>query len=276
MTEWMSFFDTDEYLIPSGNWSSIREWLQVGVETGSIAPETQILSLYETKASLNYHFLEPFVDDSIKECHSNCTTCDCLKKRKNATYLESYCEPNHFPRPYPLSKQKMKQLYRPSFVLNHFVHYATVTNYVHTKPRHARVVEWPVERRAIEFTEAYMVHTKTIGPAATSGWKATRKCQSPHKCPVGFPFPFYQGFNYTTNTTTPNNETLRWHPQMKKHPVNEIGIPYNCYELQKVKEDLGVRLHAILDPRKEKLEDVMANLKFFSALGKGVTNKKVV
>lgn len=101
-------------------------------------------------------------------------------------------------------------------------------------------------------------------------------CSSPQKCPVGFPFPFYLGFNYTTNTTTSNNETLHWHPQMKKLPVNEMGIPYNCYELQKVKEDLGVRLHAILDPRKEKLEDVMANLKFFSALGKGVTNKKVV
>lgn len=39
-----------------------------------------------------------------------------------------------------------------SLVVESFVHYTTVTNYVHTKPRHARVMEWPVERQAIEFT----------------------------------------------------------------------------------------------------------------------------
>ena len=247
-TEWLAFFDTDEYLIPSGNWSSIRDWLQMGVQQGTIGPDTHILSFYETKAFLNYRFTEPFVNDAVPECTSHCTDCDCRQKRSNATYLESFCEPFPFPREFPKTKAKMKQIYRPAFVLNHFVHYATVTNFVHTRPHHPRVVGWPYERRAKEFTEAYMVHTKTRSPPRTSGWKSSHKpCGVlPHKCPVGLAFPFYQGRN-ATNTNTSDMTTLRKHRWGKLvHP--EFGFPFNCWELEKVQHDLAGRLHAVLDP----------------------------
>jgi hypothetical protein len=251
-TEWLAFFDTDEYLIPSGNWSSIREWLQTGVQTGTIGSDTHILSFYETKALLNHRFAEDYVNDEVPECRSNCTKnkCHCVQKRSNATYLEAYCEPQPFPREFPRTKAKMKQIYRPAFVLNHFVHYATVTNFVHTRPHHPRVVGWPYERRAKEFSEAYMLHTKTRSPVSTSGWRSSSgQCRAkPHKCPVGLAFPFYQGFNATNSTSS---TTFR--RDVKKQLLNEeFGFPYNCYELEKVQEDLAVRLHAVLDPLKTK------------------------
>jgi hypothetical protein len=35
-TEWLISFDTDEYLIPQGNWSNLQEWLRESVRSGTI------------------------------------------------------------------------------------------------------------------------------------------------------------------------------------------------------------------------------------------------
>jgi hypothetical protein len=243
----MAFFDTDEYFIPSGNWSSIREMLQGGVADGTIAPETNILSIYETKAFLNYRFTEPHTDST--DCKPTCKMCDCRRKRPNATYLEAFCEPLPFPRQYPETKTKMKQIYRPSFVLNHFVHYAAVTDLVNTRPKFPRVVGYPIERRAKEFTEGYMLHTKTRLPRTTKGWNTTDTCRDkPDKCSIGLPYPYYQG-------STARNSTYANLPvDGQGRQLNEYGVPFNCYELQKVQEELAIRLNEHLNPVKEKWE----------------------
>lgn len=226
-TEWMAFFDTDEYLVPSGNWSSIRDWLQGGVKDGSIGEDTHILSFYETKAFLDKSFTEPYNDENSPEC--NCEGCQCLSKIADATFLESFCEPFPFPRKYPETKVKMKQIYRPAFVLNHFVHYAAVTRLLFDKPRHPRVVGWPYERRAKELTEAFMLHTKTRLPETTRYWN-TSLCDTP-KCPIGFPWPHYQGENTTT----------------EEGRLNEYGFPFNCYRIRKIDHELVGKLHNVLD-----------------------------
>ena len=51
----------------------------------------------------------------------------CLTKSDAKTYLETYnCEYIKTPKPERFARA-MKQLYRPNFVLSHFVHYSTVT-----------------------------------------------------------------------------------------------------------------------------------------------------
>jgi Glycosyltransferase family 92 len=254
-TEWMAFFDTDEYFIPSGNWSSVREMLQAGVADGRIDSATHILSFYETKAMLNYRFTEHYTDDSSSDCPSTCTKCDCRKKRDDATFLEAFCEPLPFPRKYPEAKTKMKQIYRPSFVLNHFVHYAAVTDLVNTRPKFPRVVGYPIERRAKEFTEGYMLHTKTRLPHLSRNWNSTSTCrQTPDKCSIGIPYPYYQGSADAINGTFANNLPV----DSNGHRLNEFGIPFNCYELRKVQEDLAIRLHHYLDPLKKKWQNAVA------------------
>lgn len=53
----------------------------------------------------------------------------CLVPRRNETYLKVYnCDSIKPPRPERFQRA-MKQLYRPDYVLSHFVHYSTVTKF---------------------------------------------------------------------------------------------------------------------------------------------------
>eukprot|EP00934_Nitzschia_sp_Nitz4_P002058 Nitzschia sp. Nitz4//scaffold98_size77359//51989//54343//NITZ4_005552-RA/size77359-processed-gene-0.151-mRNA-1//-1//CDS//3329560769//2058//frame0 len=215
-TEWMIFFDTDEYLIPHGNWSSIRGWLRGGVQDGSIGADTHILSFYETRARLIYDMTEPYTDSS-PECFDE--ESQCVSKRRNSTFLESYCEPFPFPRPATDTMTNMKQVYRPAFVLNHFVHYSTVSKLILDKPTHPRVVGRPYERRVNEISEAFMLHTKSTDPKKTRLWNST--CLGP-RCPIGFPWPHYQRENTTA----------------EEDIVIQYGYPYNCYRLKVIQDNL--------------------------------------
>eukprot|EP00934_Nitzschia_sp_Nitz4_P005410 Nitzschia sp. Nitz4//scaffold343_size17995//3209//7250//NITZ4_008797-RA/size17995-processed-gene-0.25-mRNA-1//-1//CDS//3329548584//5400//frame0 len=226
-TEWLISFDTDEYLIPQSNYSTIKDWLQESVASGEIAPETNILNFYQLRGRLNYRFTEPYFDDT-SDCSENCKRCSCRGKRANATFLETYCEPSRFPLP-PNAARAKKQLYRPSFVLNHFVHYSTVTRMVIDRPRMPRVVGYPYERRVKEMSEAFMLHSKTKPPRRTTSWKT--QCTDIEKCPLGFAWPHYQDENTTS----------------EEGMVNEMGFPYSCYEIQKVNDVLAPKLHKALE-----------------------------
>lgn len=227
-TEWMIAFDTDEYLIPQGKYNSVRDWLQGSVESGAIGNETHILNFYSTRSRLNYRFTEPYIDDSY-ECRKQCKNCFCRAKRDDATFLETYCEPFKFPKPKSSGRAK-KQLYRPDFVLNHFVHYAAVTRFINDRPRMPRVVGYPYERRVQELTEAFMIHAKTKPTRRTKAWKT--ECGNGDKCPLGFAWPHYQGENTT----------------VEEGMTNEFGFPYNCYEHRKVNDVLAGKLRSALEP----------------------------
>mmetsp|Transcript_2619 Transcript_2619/g.4592 ORF Transcript_2619/g.4592 Transcript_2619/m.4592 type:complete len:165 (-) Transcript_2619:1445-1939(-) len=92
--------------------------------------------------------------------------------------METYnCEPTTHPKPQAWAWRAKKQLYRPDFVLNHFVHYSVVTRHILDKPQETspRFVERaPFERRVNELTEGFLLHTKTTGPEMTSKWR--EKC----------------------------------------------------------------------------------------------------
>jgi hypothetical protein len=231
-TEWLISFDTDEYLIPQGDYTSMKEWLKDSVANGNIGTDTHILNFYQIRAMLNSRFTEPFQDDDWCSPTKNKQN-HCLTKQSNATFMESFCEAVQFPKPDFTGRAK-KQLYRPSFVLNHFVHYAAVTRLINEKPTMHRVVGYPYERRVVELTEAFMLHTKTTPQKSTREYKT--RCTVPDNgCRVGFPWPFWQEDNKTISETN-----------------NTDGYAYNCFENRKVHTVMVGKLRAAMQPYLER------------------------
>lgn len=241
-TEWMSFFDADEYFIAQGNWSDLKTWLRDSVASGAIGPKTNILSFFQTRALPNIEFMEPFIDTNPG---STCTASDdgearCLAKATSTTFLEAYdCEPTPLPKP-DYGFRAKKQIFRPRFVLNHFVHYTTVTQRIHEAPEEPSppfVQRHPYERRVNELSEAFMLHTKTTSPSATVDWK--KRCQDPddtnRRCPVGIAWP------------------LRSEAQSSLK-VNTDGLAYNCFKHHRIQNGLG------LEPILKRYKALMASV----------------
>lgn len=231
-TEWMISFDTDEYLVPQGDFTSMKEWLQDSVKTGKIEPRTNILNFHQVRSRLNKEFLEPYYDNGV-DCKATCKSCHCLAKKPTATFFESFCDHVPFPRPDWTGRAK-KQIYRPAFVLNHFVHYAAVTQMIIDRPTFPRVVGYPFERQIKELTEAFMLHTKSKAPKKTRRWM--EDCTKPENCPIGLPFPYYMEDNITSTEVA----------------LNEDGLPYNCWKSRKIHTVLVEKLHRALKPYQSK------------------------
>jgi hypothetical protein len=226
-TEWLISFDTDEYLIPHGNWTDLQQWLK----EGAIDEKTRILSLYQTRAAPNINFMEPFYGgQDSKVCGSTLEESVCLTKRNNASFLRAYdCEYTPLPKP-DHGWRAQKQIYKPGFVLNHFVHYSTVTRRVLDAPdeRSPPFIQFkPYERRVDELTEAFMLHTKTTPPSSTRHWG--QSCREPtegSKCSVGVPWPLKGG----------NNSSF-----------NKDGLKYNCFQHSRIQTEFAVKLDRLMD-----------------------------
>jgi len=122
----------------------------------------------------------------------------CLMKDPQKTYMETYnCEPTTHPKPESWAWRAKKQIYRPEFVLNHFVHYPVVTRQILDKPLATSLRFYeraPFERRVDELTEGFLLHSKTTGADMTSKWQehCLQKGMSNKKnsnCKVGIPSP---------------------------------------------------------------------------------------
>ena len=144
-----------------------------------------------------------------------------------------------------------KQLYRPDYVLQHFVHYSSVTvtsemnrtefekaghNWFKTK-----VFPDPLSRYA-EKSEACMLHTKAVARQDTAGWldictlsnRDAVKGKKKETCRVGVPFPI----DYNK----------------KSHGVaDEKGWKYNCNENLRTEKYWVPRLEKALQEHKYQL-----------------------
>ena len=227
--------DTDEYLIPAGNWTDIKSWLKESVLSGKIENDTHILSFFQTRAIPNLAYMEPYADDN-KRCKAGRYGEEkpCLAKKRDITFLQAYdCERTTLPKP-DFGWRAMKQIYRPSFVLNHFVHYSTVTRRIFEAPREMSppfVQRRPYQRRTDELSEAFMIHAKTTHPSATLNWKALCRAngeQESKKCPVGV--------------------AHRLFGQAKQGEVSEDGLACNCYQHDRVQNEFVVKLHDLMQP----------------------------
>ena len=122
----------------------------------------------------------------------------CHHKDPNRTFLETYNCDVAYPKP-TWSNRAKKQIYRPSYVLSHFVHYSTVTQPM-TDLNNLQSFRYrettPSERFSNEETEAMMLHAKTMNADGTSDWPMRCKKgfvppdrKDIHKCRMGNAFP---------------------------------------------------------------------------------------
>lgn len=234
-TTWMTSLDVDEYLIPTGKWKNVREWLH-HVTTNE--DETQILSFFQTRALPNVDVMAPYDGESTSSCevlwddNTNALRSDCLQKSKNKTYMETYnCEPTTHPKPQSWSWRAKKQIYRPAFVLNHFVHYSVVTRQIidHPDMESMRFMEKaPFERRVNEISEGYLLHSKSTLPDSTSKWhsKCPRRGESgssSNSCNVGIPSSNLLGIDGLDDL-----DELELVPTQRHNQVSSI-YESNCY-----------------------------------------------
>jgi hypothetical protein len=158
----------------------------------------------------------------------------------NVTFLEAYnCDGSEAPRP-GWADRARKQLYRADYVLNHFVHYSTVTKgYITTYKEQGnswkRYFAETTERVTDEIQEATMIHTKDIDFSSTKSWKS--RCRGDFKkkwqgCNVGIPWP--------------NNTKV---VEGGAHDDGN-GIEYNCFLNNKVEDYWIPRLEQAIAKRK--------------------------
>ena len=95
-----------------------------------------------------------------------------------------------------------KQLYRPDYVLQHFIHYSSVTVLAQMTMTEfeaagfpwlkTKITPDPLSRFSDELNEATMLHTKAVARQDTAGWQ--KACMAGFndkraRCRVGVPFP---------------------------------------------------------------------------------------
>ncbi len=233
-TEWMAHFDTDEYFVPMGKYDNLKGIVNDAADKGFKA-----LSFKSTRSYPNYAFLEKHYNGG--ECGKEDEPL-CLAKRENATFLETYnCDFVPLPKPSWADRAK-KQIYRPDYVLSHFVHYSTITKgiletYADRKAQNRGWDYWyrepkSRERFTDELEEAVMIHSKTTVPGNTKGYRKTCKLGFvetwKEKCRVGFAIP--------ENKLIANVSIFE-------------GYQPNCYTIDKVTNLLVPRLRKLMNKR---------------------------
>ena len=198
-TDWMSFLDPDEYLVPMGNYNSWKDILTNIDNEGK-----KILKFRSTRARAIPSLMKSVYGPDVPKCPTieevngdNVRKASCLVKSEEHTYLQTYnCEYIKSPKP-DRFQRAMKQIYRPDYVLSHFVHYSTVTVDLartkdHSEPgkynANARTSDPKTERFIDEINEGVLIHAKSIVPE-----EAITRTRCQHKlrpgCNVGIPCP---------------------------------------------------------------------------------------
>eukprot|EP00804_Cyclotella_cryptica_P012123 CCRYP_009834-RC/>CCRYP_009834-RC protein AED:0.07 eAED:0.07 QI:207/1/1/1/0.66/0.57/7/247/796 len=237
-TDWMASMDPDEYFIPMGNYSSWKEILdKVDREEGR-----KVLKFRSTRARPLLSALEPTFDEGVKECTHEMAKShnQCLSKKEENTYLETYnCEYIKSPKPDRFARA-MKQIYRPDFVLSHFVHYSTVTTDLATERQHTKgvfVQDITTNEKTERFVddeqnEGVLIHAKTTVPAETFSRETMCKPNAQSHCLVGIPCPDNLPFSDALHT--------------KNVFHNEKGEFCNCWMNRKVENFWVPRLRNAL------------------------------
>lgn len=186
----------------------------------------------------------PIKDQGL--CGNN-RECFYLQVPLNRTVLQTYnCDRQSGPKKDVMPAEK--QLYRPDYVLQHFIHYSSVTvlSQLSKSEFQKAGYDWfktamapdPHSRFSDEINEATMLHTKAVARQDTAGWldicKASSTPTDKRKkslCRIGVPFPN----NY-------NEES--------DGEADEKGWNYNCYVNQRTEQYWVPRLQkAIQDQR---------------------------
>jgi Glycosyltransferase family 92 len=211
-TEWIASFDTDEYFVPMGNYTNLKDVLSDAHRGG-----TNILSFRSSRGKLR------------REKSDEVNNGSAIQKSPSALFLDAYnCDGAGSPKP-SWADRARKQIYRTDYVVHHFVHYSTATKGLLTsyKEHQEQGTRWikkyqekpPMEIFSDESTQAVMVHTKSVMAALTQNFKKNCRYDSPKRlinCWVANPWP--------------NNEPS------EENTYDDSGLKYNCFINPKVED----------------------------------------
>ena len=234
--DWIGQFDMDEYFVPQGEYRTAVDLLN-DLEK----EDTRIVTFGSWRAWPRRAFIEP--PEKIEDpdvCWSN-EPCFNLKIPYDQTMLQSYNCDRQKPGQKKSSMPAEKGFYRSDYVLQHFVHYSSVTvqslknqtEYLKDGFRwKPRAFPDPRQRFGNELTEGLMIHTKAVARQDTAGWERMchiRNMKLPKRqqglCRLGVPFP--DDWNGSVNAT-------------------KEGWAFNCYPNALVEEYFAPRLKEAL------------------------------
>ncbi|KAG7346675.1 glycosyltransferase family 92 protein [Nitzschia inconspicua] len=207
LTEWMTFLDTDEYMVPmKADDNGEYTWHPLLDEMDKKG--ISIMKFRSSRGKPRMELVEDLEDQSV--CVDPFTvkgpnkdkTEPCVGPMKNKTFLQVYnCDFIRPPKPERFSRA-MKQIYRPSFVLSHFVHYSTVTAAMampytdlrkRSKGREPKMdihtAGWEREQPEMfmdELTEGSLIHARSVLPHDTRRRSAECYVNSKYSCMMGF------------------------------------------------------------------------------------------
>mmetsp|Transcript_29690 Transcript_29690/g.71879 ORF Transcript_29690/g.71879 Transcript_29690/m.71879 type:complete len:706 (+) Transcript_29690:308-2425(+) len=211
-TDWMANLDIDEYIAPVGEYTDIKSFADKLDDEG-----TKIVSFGSWRAWPRRDLIEPPVPIMNKTICDLAKPCFHLKVPTDRSILQTYnCDRQI------VKTEKMpaeKQIFRTDYVLQHFVHFSTVTRFTLLteselfkvgKTSATIVAPDPWSRFADELKEVTMLHTKAMATQDTTDWERTCTGQAKRgTCRIGVPYPDLN----TSSTVT----------------KDEKGWLYNCY-----------------------------------------------
>lgn len=227
-TDWMASMDIDEYVTPVGNFKSIKPFLDELDQSN-----TKVISFGSWRAWPRHDLIEAPIPIHNKSICDQPHPCFDLRIPMNRSILQTYnCDRQL------VKKETMpaeKQIYRTDYVLQHFIHFSTVTLYTVSTPDEIAQagMEWkkaapdPLMRFASEASEVTMLHTKALATQDTAGWEERCKGELKGTCRIGVPFP-------DLNTSS-------------KVEKDENGWLYNCYVNHKIEAYWVPLLHRELN-----------------------------
>jgi len=171
-SKWLASMDTDEYLVPLEQYDSLKDILR-DVDKEDI----NVLNFASKRSKPRLQFFNTTSPGSEEKCQSNKDCFDPIVP-ENTTFLEAYnCNIERPPR--KTLQPAEKAIYKPEYVLQFFVHYATVTTLSARGKKEANELKerWFTRfnarshvRFVDETKEATMLHTKAIVTKETAAW----------------------------------------------------------------------------------------------------------
>lgn len=246
-TEWIAVFDTDEYMVPMGTYTNLKDFLYDAYTNNG----TNIVSLRSSRGRLR---MDKSNINTLN--NNNRTSLFGYDKSNDTLYLEAYnCDSAGSPKP-TWGDRARKQIYRSDYVLHHFVHYSTVTqgylityqNMSTTNDKWHRLYyeSQSKERVSDEFNEAVLVHTKTLTNDFVSSWQKrclynyTKKWQG---CWAAIPWPY----NITLTSVLDKNSKIT-------SPYDMNGYEYNCFINTNVENYWVPKLKEAMNERRTQLQ----------------------
>ena len=187
-SDWLANMDIDEYIVPVGNYTSLQQLLNELDQAG-----TKIISFGSWRSWPRYDLIEPPIPIQNKTVCDLTAPCFHLKIPIDKTILRTYNCDRHKDKQDGMPAEK--QIFRTDYVLQHYVHYSTITalsqmNREETEKagfNFNKIVPDPQSRFSNEETEVTMLHTKAIATQDTAGWQ--NRCSGKGACRLGYAFP---------------------------------------------------------------------------------------